>query len=137
MDINNIIQNLNFTNVAWQIATPLLFSLFDIITGYLQARINNDVKSQVMREGLIHKFLLIIIILIGFIFQYSFGINGISVVICAYICIMEITSISENLQKAGINLKIFEIFLGKGDKKLEYFSKLLSEIRSKKNDIPS
>lgn len=28
-------------------------------------------------------------------------------------------------------------FLGKGDKKLEYFSKLLSEIRSKKNDIPS
>ena len=116
MDINNIIQNLNFTNVAWQIATPLLFSLFDIITGYLQARINNDVKSQVMREGLIHKFLLIIIILIGFILQYSFGINGISVVICVYICIMEITSISENLQKAGINLKIFEIFLGKGDK---------------------
>ena len=116
MDINNIIQNLNFTNVAWQIATPLLFSLFDIITGYLQARINNDVKSQVMREGLIHKFLLIIIILIGFILQYSFGINGISVVICVYICIMEITSISENLQKAGINLKIFEILLGKGDK---------------------
>ena len=116
MDINSIIQNLSFTNVAWQIATPLLFSLFDIITGYLQARINNDVKSQVMREGLIHKFLLIIIILIGFILQYSFGINGISVVICVYICIMEITSISENLQKAGINLKIFEIFLGKGDK---------------------
>ena len=116
MNINDIIQNLNFTNVAWQIATPLLFSLFDIITGYLQARINNDVKSQVMREGLIHKFLLIIIILIGFILQYSFGINGISVVICVYICIMEITSISENLQKAGINLKIFEIFLGKGDK---------------------
>jgi len=116
MNINDIIQNLNFTNVAWQIATPLLFSLFDIITGYLQARINNDVKSQVMREGLIHKFLLIIIILIGFILQYSFGINGISVVICVYICIMEITSISENLQKAGINLKIFEILLGKGDK---------------------
>ena len=116
MNINDIIQNLNFTNVAWQIATPLLFSLFDIITGYLQARINNDVKSQVMREGLIHKFLLIIIILIGFILQYSFGINGISVVICVYICVMEITSISENLQKAGIDLKIFEIFLGKGDK---------------------
>lgn len=28
-------------------------------------------------------------------------------------------------------------FLGEGDKKLEYFSKLLNEIRSKKNDIPS
>lgn len=116
MDINNIIQNLSFTNVAWQIATPLLFSLFDVITGYLQARINNDVKSEIMREGLIHKFLLIIIILIGFILQYSFGINGISVVICVYICVMEITSIFENLQKAGINLKIFEIFLGKEDK---------------------
>ena len=116
MNINDIIQNLNFTNVAWQIATPLLFSLFDIITGYLQARINNDIKSEIMREGLIHKFLLIIIILIGFILQYSFGINGISVVICVYICVMEITSIFENLQKAGINLKIFEIFLGKGDK---------------------
>lgn len=84
MDINNIIQNLNFTNVAWQIATPLLFSLFDIITGYLQARINNDIKSEIMREGLIHKFLLIIIILIGFILQYSFRNQWDK---CSYLCL--------------------------------------------------
>lgn len=114
--METIVQEIHFTNVIWQIITPLIFSLFDIITGYLQARINNEVKSSIMRQGLIHKFLLILVIILGFIIQYGMGISGISIVICVYICLMEITSIAENLKKAGLDLKFFEIFLGKEDK---------------------
>lgn len=109
-----VAQDLHFTNVIWQIVLPLVLSLIDIITGYLQARINNDVQSTVMREGLIHKFLQILIMIISFLIEFAFGIK-ISVIVCVYLCVMELTSIIENLKKAGIDFKIFEILLGKGE----------------------
>lgn len=104
--------NLEFKNIIWQIVTPLIFSLFDIITGYVQAFINKNVDSKKMREGLLHKFLLLTIIFIGFIIQFAFGIKHISVGICLYICLMELTSILENLKKAGIELKITNFLKG-------------------------
>ena len=110
-----VAQNLHFTNVIWQVILPLVLSLVDIITGYLQARINNDVQSKIMREGLIHKILQIIIIAVSFMFQFAFNLKSISVIVCIYICLMELTSIVENLKKAGIDFKIFEILLGKGE----------------------
>ena len=110
-----VAQNLHFTNVIWQVILPLVLSLVDIITGYLQARINNDVQSSVMREGLIHKFLQILIMIISFLIEFSFGVK-ISTITCVYLCIMELTSIVENLKKAGLDFKIFEIFIGKEEK---------------------
>lgn len=58
-----------------------------------------------MREGLLRKILLIIIIALSFIIQYGFGITSISKIVCIYIISMEIISILENLQKAGVDLK--------------------------------
>lgn len=104
--------NLQFTNIIWQIVTPLVFSLADIITGYIQAVINKDVQSQVMREGLLHKMLLIVILILSFIMQLAFGLKCISIVVCLYICLMETTSILENLQKAGIEIKIINYLKG-------------------------
>lgn len=104
--------NLQFTNIIWQIVTPLVFSLADIITGYIQAVINKDVQSQVMREGLLHKMLLIVILILSFIMQFAFDLKCISIVVCLYICLMETTSILENLQKAGIELKIIDFLKG-------------------------
>lgn len=104
--------NLQFTNIIWQIVTPLVFSLADIITGYIQAVINKDVQSQVMREGLLHKMLLIVILILSFIMQFAFGLKCISIVVCLYICLMETTSILENLQKAGIEIKIINFLKG-------------------------
>lgn len=104
--------NLQFSNIIWQIVTPLIFSLTDIITGYIQAVINKNVDSQVMREGLLHKMLLIVILILSFIMQFAFGIKLISVGVCLYICLMETTSILENLQKAGIELKITDFLKG-------------------------
>lgn len=117
--IEEIIKNLDFSNVGWQIATPIIFSIADIITGFIQAVINNDVKSKKMRQGLLHKVLIIIILLLSFVASVTFNIFVISKFVSIYIIIMETISIFENLKKAGINfdelLKIF-IIGKKGDK---------------------
>lgn len=105
--MEELIHTLTFSNIIWQVITPLIFSGLDILTGYVQAVINKNVDSQIMREGLLHKCLLIIAILIGYIVEYAFGLSAVSGVITVYICLMELMSILENLKKAGVDLKIF------------------------------
>lgn len=104
MDLSYLINNLNFSNLIWQIVTPLIFSLFDIITGYIQALINKNVDSQKMRNGLLHKILIVIIIILSFVVEYAFSIKFISPVVCIYVILMESVSILENLKKAGIDI---------------------------------
>lgn len=99
-----ILNELDFSSVVWQIMTPLIFSMADIVTGLIQAIINKSVDSQKMRMGLLHKTLLIIIILLGFTLDFTFSINFVSRSICIFIIAMEIISIVENLKKAGINI---------------------------------
>lgn len=115
--MENLLQNLEFSNILWQILTPLIFSIVDILTGYIQAVINKDVDSKIMREGLLHKILLILIMLLSFILEFAFNLHCISVGVCIYICVMELTSILENLKKAGININFINFL--KGDEKDE------------------
>lgn len=130
MEIFDIIKNLNFSNIMWQILTPLIFSLADIITGYIQAIINKNLDSQKMRTGLLHKVLIVIIIILSFIIQYAFSIKYISSVVCIYVVIMEIISILENLKKAGIEIgKIGDILKEKAeDNTVENVNKLINTI---------
>lgn len=99
-----IISNLNFSNDIWKITAPLIFSLADIITGFIQAVINKNVDSQRMRNGLLHKVTLIIIIILGFVLDLSFNLNVFSKTFCVIIIWMEIISISENVKKMGFKL---------------------------------
>lgn len=116
MEIQEIINSLNFSNIIWQIITPLIFSGIDIVTGYIQAIINNNIDSKVMRTGLLHKVVIILIILSSFIFDKAFSLPVVSKVICIYVIIMEVVSILENIQKAGINLgKLGNLLKVKGD----------------------
>lgn len=105
MDLDKLIQTLNFSSVTWQIMAPVIFSLGDIITGFIQAVINNDVKTYVMREGLLHKVLIILIVLLSFVADVTFSLHIISKVVCIYVILMETLSVCENLTKAGIDLK--------------------------------
>ena len=109
--MEELMNNLAFSNIFWQVLTPLIFSGLDILTGYIQALINKNVDSKVMREGLLHKCLLIIAILIGYVVQFAFGISAVAQAITIYICIMEVMSILENIKKAGIDLGKFGDFL--------------------------
>lgn len=113
MDLENLINTLNFSSITWQIATPLIFSLCDVLTGFIQAIINNEVQSKVMREGLLHKSLIIIIVFLSFVASLTFDISFISKAVCVYVILMETMSIVENLSKAGIKIEIIDKILKK------------------------
>lgn len=136
MEIFDIIKDLNFSNIMWQILTPLIFSLADIITGYIQAIINKNLDSQKMRTGLLHKVLIIIIIILSFIIQYAFSIKYVSSVVCIYVFVMEIVSILENLKKAGIDIgKLGNILKDKyEDNTIENVNKLINTVDNKLNE---
>lgn len=103
-NINEIINNLNFSSILWQIFGSLIFILADVISGVISAFIQKNLDSQKMREGLLRKILLVIVIALSFVAQQTFNITIISKVVCIYIILMEIISILENLKKAGIEL---------------------------------
>ena len=129
MSFNEIISNLNFSNITWQIATPLIFSLCDIISGYIQAIINKSVDSQKMREGLLHKSLILLIIILSFIVHYTFNLVWVSKVVCIYVIFMESFSILENLKKAGINFgKLSDVIKTKPEQTTEENINSLVEI---------
>lgn len=117
MDFNQFILNMDFNSLTWQVISVLCFILGDIIVGFISAVINHNVDSQKMREGLLRKFLLIIVLSLSFIVQYAFfNMTIISKVTSLYIIFMEIISILENLAKAGIDLKALgDILKIKGD----------------------
>lgn len=115
-NLEQIINNLHFTSLFWQVIATLVFMLADIISGLISAVIRNDLDSKVMREGLLRKILLIMVVALSFVISSAFGINIISKVVCIYIIIMEIISILENLKKAGIDLgKLGELLKIKPD----------------------
>lgn len=113
MDLENLINTLNFSSITWQIATPLIFSLCDVLSGFIQAIINNEVQSKVMREGFLHKSLIIIIVFLSFVASFTFDISFISKAVCVYVILMETMSIVENLGKAGIKIEIIDKILKK------------------------
>ncbi len=102
--MEKLLTNVNFSANIWQIATPFIFMLIDIISGYVQAIINKNVDSRIMREGLLHKFLLTLVLIIGYVIQFAFNLSFVAQAISIYICVMELMSILENLKKAGIDL---------------------------------
>ena len=108
MEIIELLKTLDFSNFGWIIATPIIFSIADILTGLIQAIINDDVK---MREGLLHKTLIIIVLLLSVIATITFEIDIVCKFVSIYIILMETISIFENLKKAGVDfddlLKIF------------------------------
>lgn len=136
MDFIMLIEKLNFSNMIWQIVTPLIFSLFDVITGYIQAIINNNVDSQKMRTGLLHKILIILVIILSFILQFTFNISYISSIVCIYVIVMEVVSILENLKKAGLDLgKLGDILKEKSENTTqESIEKLVDKIDNKESE---
>lgn len=125
MDLQTLIDTLDFSSIAWEIITPLIFSLFDILTGFIQAVINKNVDSGIMRKGLLHKLLLLIIICSAVILDKAFNLPYVTKIVSIYIIVMEITSILENLKKAGIEVgDISKILIDKEEKKWNFQKKI-------------
>ena len=81
------------------------FIVLDFITGLTKAFATNSFTSTKMREGLFHKVGLILCMILGWLVNFAqryldLGVTvPVAVAICVYICLMEITSIIENVCK--------------------------------------
>ena len=99
---NIMISDFTITNEIWFIALPLILCTFDVITGYLNAWIHNDIQSVKMREGLGKKVGELVYCSVGLLINILFSIPQISYFITGYICLMEIMSLAENCDKLGV-----------------------------------
>lgn len=109
--MSNIIIQLTEPQV-WAITIACAFMVMDILTGFIGAVINGNVSSAKMRVGLGHKILLCCLIAVAVMIELAgthiagLGFSGVSVtVVCAYIIIMEVASILENICAAYPELR--------------------------------
>lgn len=102
--MEELINEINFTNIWWQIFTPLILIVIDILTGIIIAWKNDDFQSSKMREGLSKKFGELVYVIIGIITKYALGTELILYFTVGYICLMEISSLAENCDKLGVKM---------------------------------
>lgn len=96
----------------WSIAAALAMMVMDIVTGFAGAIVTHSVSSKKMREGIGHKVMLILTIMLAVLVQiFSTHIGDLGIVVplilpaCIYIIVMEITSVIENITTAYPELK--------------------------------
>lgn len=113
--MENILENLHFTNQWFEFILPLMMVILDIVTGFINAWINKSVSSSVMREGLGHKAGELAYILLGFLANIAFGLHSVFLLAVFYVCFMELVSILENCAKLGVPMpeKLKEIIENK------------------------
>lgn len=99
---NIVISDFIITNSIWFILLPLILCTLDVITGYLNAWIKDDVQSVKMREGLGKKVGELVYCSVGLLINLLFNLPSISYFITGYICLMEIMSLAENCDKLGV-----------------------------------
>lgn len=102
--MEEIIQNIHFTNVWWAILAPLVLIIIDILTGIVIAWKNSNFKSSIMRAGLSKKFGELVYILVGILTKFALGTELILYFTVCYICLMELSSLAENCDKLGVKM---------------------------------
>lgn len=84
---------------------PFILMVIDILTGLTHAWATGHLKSYKMRDGLNKKVGEITILLVGIMFTWTIGApKYIMIGLTVYIIIMELISLSENLDKMGVPL---------------------------------
>ena len=120
--IQSLMQD-EFGKVVVWLGFILILMFIDIATGFIQAYVNRNLKSRAMSVGLLKKaglFLVLLVIIPLAVLMPD--IIGVSVIIGVYVIeiVNELLSIIENLQKMGVNIKIFDPIMqrlnGKDDK---------------------
>lgn len=89
---------------TWGIALACVMMLADVLVGFITAAINNEISSTKMRKGLLHKVLLLVLIVVCLAIELAIG-HTVTLpydiptceVVCAYIVVMELTSVLENI----------------------------------------
>lgn len=103
--------------LVWLVFIILLMAI-DLVTGLIQAIINDNVKSGKMSKGLLKKSMLLLVLIA--IVPYSIvlpEVVSIGVIVTVYFLesVMEMVSILENLYKAGLDVSFLDPLMKKLD----------------------
>lgn len=92
---------------VWGIALACIMMCLDVVVGFVAAVINKEVSSTKMREGLLHKVLMLLLIIACLAVELSASHIGqlpydipTCEVVCVYIVVMELMSMRENIADA-------------------------------------
>ena len=97
------IREISFTHRYWILFLPLFLMAADVITGWIQVTINETWDSTKMRVGLYRKSGEILVIVIAYVIYAAINLPvDMPAFIAGYIIIMEIISVAENLDEAGL-----------------------------------
>lgn len=99
----HMIQGFEFRNTFWYLMLPMILMGVDIATGFINAWIKQEIQSSKLRTGLGKKIGEVAILVISELFTYTLGLpKDLMKFFTAYIILMEIISIIENLDKLGV-----------------------------------
>lgn len=96
---------------TWALFATLFFTTTDYLTGIVKAIMQDSLSSQKMREGLGHKFAYLILITVAYAIDtvsahVSLGLPvNVFIVTVGGVCLIELTSILENLCEINPELK--------------------------------
>ncbi len=97
------LNNISFTHRYWVLLLPLILMAADIITGWIQATINGTWDSTKMRKGLYRKSGELLIIVLTYVISIAIKLPfDAASFIGGYVIIMELISVCENLNQAGL-----------------------------------
>lgn len=91
---------------SWGIALACVMMCADVVVGFIQAAINNQLSSTKMRKGLLHKILILVLIFVCLAIEIGIG-HTVKLpydiptceVVCGYVIVMELVSILENISR--------------------------------------
>lgn len=91
---------------TWSILLACVMMCADVVVGFIQAAINNQLSSTKMRKGLLHKILILVLIFVCLAIEIGIG-HTVKLpydiptceVVCGYVIVMELVSILENIAR--------------------------------------
>lgn len=96
----------------WAVIAACVMMVMDIVTGFAGAVVTGSISSTKMREGIGHKAMLVMLVVLAVLVQtFSLHIGDMGwsipmiVPVCVYIVVMEVASVVENVIKAYPDLK--------------------------------
>jgi toxin secretion/phage lysis holin len=97
------LRDITFTHRYWVLLLPLVLMAADIVTGWIQATINGTWDSTKMRKGLYRKSGELLIIVLAYVISIAIKLPfDAASFIGGYVIIMELISVCENLNQAGL-----------------------------------
>ena len=103
-------EEIHYSHDYWIFLLPLVLIAADVLSGWIQATINSTWDSTKMRKGLFRKGGEMLVVVIAWIFGIAIPMDvNIAVFFSAYIVLMELVSVIENLDLAGIPMPVWVI----------------------------